>query len=153
MALRTILSTHYLCGWALLLLRLHSGLFLASSTWDSGLRLNKARSLRLTGNNPDTFSIWRATKQVMVGECRIKNIYCMLGALQRPFREPAFVPKGGDALRVLRVACTLKLERIEFCCCRTLKSAWKGFELVKWLVCLYGPRYDPNSQHISLGML
>ena len=37
----------------------------------------------------------------MVGECRIKKIYRMLGVLQRPFREHAFLPKGGDALTTL----------------------------------------------------
>ena len=37
--------------------------------------------------------------QVTVGECHPKKIQCMLGALQSAFREPAFSPKGGDALR------------------------------------------------------
>ena len=36
--------------------------------------------------------------QVTVGECHPKKILCMLGALQSAFREPAFLPKGGDAL-------------------------------------------------------
>ena len=49
----------------------------------------------------NTFSIWRAWKQVMVGECRVKNNYCMLGALQRPFWDPAFLSKGRDALTLL----------------------------------------------------
>ena len=35
--------------------------------------------------------------QVTVGECH-PWIQCMLGALQSAFREPAFLPKGGDAL-------------------------------------------------------
>ena len=43
----------------------------------------------------------------MVGECRVKKIYYMLGALQMPFREPAFLPKGGDAL-------ILRLVELEF---------------------------------------
>ena len=37
--------------------------------------------------------------QVTVGECHPKKIKCMLGALQSAFRKPAFLPKGGDALR------------------------------------------------------
>ena len=36
--------------------------------------------------------------QVTAGECHPKKIQCMLGALQSAFREPAFLPKGGDAL-------------------------------------------------------
>ena len=38
--------------------------------------------------------------QVTVGECHPKKIQCMLGALQSAFREPAFLPKGGDALNM-----------------------------------------------------
>ena len=90
---QTFLSTHYRCGWTLLLLRPHSGFFLTSCTWESGLRLNKAMSLRLTWNILDTFSIWRARKQVMVGECCVKKFNCTLGALQRPFRELPFCPR------------------------------------------------------------
>ena len=36
--------------------------------------------------------------QVTVGECHPKKNQCMLGALQSAFREPAFLPEGGDAL-------------------------------------------------------
>ena len=32
------------------------------------------------------------------GVHRVKKIYCMLRALQRPFREPVNLPRGGDAL-------------------------------------------------------
>ena len=35
----------------------------------------------------------------MVGECRVKKFGCKLGALQRAFREHAFLRQGGDALK------------------------------------------------------
>ena len=69
------------------LLRPNSGFFLASPT-----------CVKATWNIHDTFSIWRAKKQLTVGECRGKKIGCKLGALQRAFREPAFMRQGGDAL-------------------------------------------------------
>ena len=53
----------------------------------------------ITRNILDSFSDWRASIQVMVGECHPKKIQCMLGALQSAFSEPAFLPKGGDALK------------------------------------------------------
>ena len=57
--------------------------------------------LRLTRNILGTFSIWRDRKQLTMGECHGKKIGCKLGALQRAFREPAFLRQGGDALSPL----------------------------------------------------
>ena len=39
--------------------------------------------------------------QVTVGECHPKKNQCMLGSLQSVFREPTFLPKGGDALIIV----------------------------------------------------
>ena len=52
--------------------------------------------------------------QVTVGECHPKKIQCMLGALQSAFREPAFLPKGGDALNIINILVS-NMRGVRFC--------------------------------------
>ena len=116
------------------LLRLNSGIFLASAT-----------CLKATGNIPDTFSIRRDRKQTTVGECHGKKFGCKFGALQRAFRQPAFLRQGGDALSPkwktsstllwLHVKVTLMITKINETldwnkkshhCTKTVKAAKQG---------------------------
>ena len=76
----------------------------------SGILLASATCVKATGNVPDTFSIRRDRKHTTVGECRGKKTGCKFGALQKAFREPAFLRQGGDALINLVAMMSKELE-------------------------------------------
>ena len=81
--------------------------------------------LRLTWNIPDTFSIWRARKQVMVGECHVKKNWLHAWSPSKAFSRACLSAQGWRCSNSRVLELQMSISRIRSRC---------------------DPRFDPMAQ-------